>query len=43
MQELTIPKSKKLGKKGKGTAGLSRELLARLKGKKQMDRQLKLE
>lgn len=42
VQEMATPRSKKLGKEGKGTAGLSRELLVRLEGKKQMHRQLKL-
>lgn len=37
-QELAISRSKKLSKEGKGIAGLSRELLVRLKGKKQRDK-----
>lgn len=36
VQELAVSRNKKLGKEGKGTAGLSRELLVRLKGKKQI-------
>lgn len=39
MQELLVPIHKKLGKNGKGLAQLSRDLLAKIKGKKQMCRQ----
>lgn len=39
MQELLFPTHKKLGKNGKGLACLSRNLLTKIKGKKQMCRQ----
>lgn len=39
VQELLIPIYKKLGKNGKGLAQLSRDLLAKVKGKEQMCRQ----
>lgn len=37
-QALAIPRSKKSGKEGKGPAQLRRDLLAKLKGKKQIHR-----
>lgn len=39
LQELPIPMHKKLGRNGKGLACLSKDLLAKIKGKKQMCRQ----
>jgi len=40
-QELSVPRCKKSGKEGKRLAWLSRDLLVKLKGKKEMDRQWK--
>ncbi|KAK4827894.1 hypothetical protein QYF61_022317 [Mycteria americana] len=40
-QELLIPRCKKSGKEGKGLAWLSQDLLVKLKGKKEMQRQWK--
>lgn len=42
MQQLVIPRSKKLGKEGKRHTWLSRELQVELNGKKQRHRQWKL-
>lgn len=41
VQELSIPMHDKLGKNSKGLAWLSRDLLAKIKRKKQMYRQRK--
>jgi len=40
-QELSIPRCKKSGKEGRRLAWLSQDLLAKLKGKKEMHRQWK--
>lgn len=39
VQELEVPRCKKWGKEGKRVAWLSKDLLVKLKGKKQMHRE----